>query len=213
MCLPWDGLRSHLSIKLAESLLRSQGLGFVFAFALTRTEMPFKRFSFGFMAILPMVTPALHAMSCDHIFYLGAPDAITELLQIQNFQCIRDSQPDRRTVDHAVPIAYLTLTGILESIDDSVEGCGVQSWALPGTHFFRTVTLPLALLAFARAPAHYLCAVEKIDFVKSFFCDRRKVQHTGGRCLSEGHQYCLDTQGRNPGPWYVTACINRFCDP
>ena len=179
----------------------SMGLGVCVCIALTRTEMPFK-------TVLSVYghsadgDSALHAMSCDHIF-IWALQAITELLQIQReLQCIRDSQPDRRTVDHAVPIAYLTLTGILESIDDSVEGRR-SAWALPGDTFFRTVTLPLALPGIASALL--------ITFVQSIedFANRFVIGGKFNTLAVDAYlrsPVCFDTQGRNPGA--VFYCLH-----
>ena len=126
----------------------STGLGFVFAFALTRTEMPFKRF-FRFMAILPMVTPP-YTLCLAIIFLFGRSGAITELLQIQNFSVYGIHSLIVVQSITLYPIAYLTLTGILESIDDSVEDAAFSMGATRG-HIFRTVTLPLALPGIASA--------------------------------------------------------------
>lgn len=126
----------------------STGLGFVFAFALTRTEMPFKRF-FRFMAILPMVTPP-YTLCLAIIFLFGHSGAVTELLQLQNFSVYGIHSLIVVQAITLYPIAYLTLTGILESIDDSVEDAAFSMGATRG-HIFRTVTLPLALPGIASA--------------------------------------------------------------
>jgi iron(III) transport system permease protein len=118
-------------------------LGYLFAFAVTRTEMPGKKF-FKAIATLPIVSPPF-ILSLSIIFLFGRQGLITRgLLGIRNYDVYGIKSLIVVQAVSFFPVAYLTLSGILESIDDSVEDAAYSLGASRG-HIFRTVTLPLSL--------------------------------------------------------------------
>jgi iron(III) transport system permease protein len=120
-------------------------IGFVFAFAITRTTMKGKKF-FHLIALLPIISPPfVIALSVILLFgrnglisngIFGITDSnvygFTSLLFIQTLAFF--------------PIAYLNLRGVLESIDPSVEDAalnlGASRWSV-----FKSITFPLAVPA------------------------------------------------------------------
>ncbi|MDR1429032.1 MAG: iron ABC transporter permease [Spirochaetaceae bacterium] len=118
-------------------------LGYLFAFAITRTEMRGKRF-FKAIATLPIISPPF-ILSLSIIFLFGRQGIITRgLLGIRDFDIYGIHSLIVVQSLSFFPVAYLTLSGILESIDDSVEDAAYSLGATRG-HIFRTVTLPLSL--------------------------------------------------------------------
>lgn len=144
----WKTLRNSLLLGGISAVL-STGIGFVFAFALTRTEMKGKRL-FRMAATLPIISPPF-VLSLSMIFLFGRQGLITHrLLGIEESNVYGLGSLVVVQVLAFFPIAYLTLAGILEAIDDSVEDAalsmGASRWQV-----FRTVTLPLALPGLASA--------------------------------------------------------------
>lgn len=124
-------------------------IGYLFAFAMTRTEMPGKRF-FRLVATLPIISPPF-VLSLSLLFLFGRQGLITKnLLGINNADVYGLRSLIVVQAISFFPVAYMTLTGILESIDDSVEDAaynmGASRW-----HIFRTVTLPLSFPGIASA--------------------------------------------------------------
>ncbi|GHV95595.1 hypothetical protein AGMMS50293_19150 [Spirochaetia bacterium] len=118
-------------------------MGYLFAFAITRTEMKGKRF-FKAIATLPIISPPF-ILSLSIIFLFGRQGLITRgLLGIRTFDVYGIHSLIVVQSLSFFPVAYLTLSGILESIDDSVEDAAYSLGASRG-HIFRTVTLPLSL--------------------------------------------------------------------
>jgi iron(III) transport system permease protein len=118
-------------------------MGYVFAFAVTRTEIPCKKF-FKAIATLPIVSPPF-ILSLSIIFLFGRQGIITRgLFGIRDFDVYGLHSLIVVQAISFFPVAYLTLSGILESIDDSVEDAAYSMGATRG-HIFRTVTLPLSL--------------------------------------------------------------------
>lgn len=118
-------------------------IGFIFAYALTKTGIRLKKF-FQWMAILPMISPPfMFALSVILLF--GRNGLITagllnlDLTGIYGLKGLVIVQ----TVG-MFPIAYMTLSGILQGIDPDLETCAMNLGAGRGRTFF-TVTLPLAL--------------------------------------------------------------------
>ncbi|WP_105614476.1 ABC transporter permease [Vallitalea okinawensis] len=132
------------SIKLGViSGVLSTIIGYIFAFAITRTELPFKKF-FKTMATIPIVSPPF-VLSLSIIFLFGRKGLITNgLLGITDFNVYGLHSLVLVQTLSFFPVAYLTLSGILEAIDPSVEDAalnlGASRWKI-----FRTVTLPLSL--------------------------------------------------------------------
>lgn len=118
-------------------------LGYVFAFAMTRTEMKGKKF-FNFIATLPIISPSF-VLSLSLIFLFGRQGLITKgLLGINSFDVYGFRSLVLIQSISFFPIAYMTLTGILQAIDDSVEDAAFNLGASRG-YLFRTVILPLSM--------------------------------------------------------------------
>lgn len=118
-------------------------VGYIFAFSLTRIDMPFKRF-FKMIATLPIISPPF-VLSLSIIFLFGRMGLITnKMFGIDDFDIYGIHSLIVIQTMSFFPTAYLTLTGILEAIDPSVEDAalnlGASRW-----HIFKTITLPLSL--------------------------------------------------------------------
>lgn len=123
--------------------LISTFIGYIFAFTITRTNVPFKGF-LKTIATLPILSPPF-ILSLSIIFLFGKQGLITNtLLGIKNNNVYGMGSLIVVQVMSFFPIAYMTLSGILESIDASVEDAacnmGASRW-----HTFWTVTFPLSL--------------------------------------------------------------------
>lgn len=118
-------------------------IGFLFAYALTKTKIAGKRF-FQAMAILPMISPPfMFALSVILLF--GRNGLITTYLLRLDTNGIYGLKGliIVQTIS-LFPVAYMTLSGILQGIDPDLETCAMNLGARRG-RVFRTVTLPLAL--------------------------------------------------------------------
>lgn len=118
-------------------------IGYLFAFTITRTNAPCKKF-LKMIATLPILSPPF-ILSLSIIFLFGKQGLITKsLLGITDNNVYGMGSLVLVQVMSFFPIAYLTLSGILESIDASVEDAacnmGAGRW-----HTFWTVTFPLSL--------------------------------------------------------------------
>jgi len=118
-------------------------VGYVFAYAVTRTNMRGKRF-FHFMAMLPILSPPF-VISLAMILLFGRSGVITKtLLGIRNNNVY--GFPSLLIVQTLAlfPLAYLNLKGVLESIDGSVEDAS-RSLGASRMKVFTSVTLPLSM--------------------------------------------------------------------
>ncbi len=118
-------------------------VGYVFAYTITRTNAPCKKF-LQMIATLPILSPPF-ILSLSIIFLFGRQGFITNtLLGIKDNNVYGMGSLIVVQVMSFFPIAYLTLSGILSSIDASVEDAacnmGASRW-----HTFWTVTFPLSL--------------------------------------------------------------------
>ena len=118
-------------------------IGYVFAYTITRTNVPCKKF-LKTIATLPILSPPF-ILSLSIIFLFGKQGFITKtLLGITGNNVYGMGSLVVVQVMSFFPIAYLTLSGILSSIDASVEDAacnmGASRW-----HTFWTVTFPLSL--------------------------------------------------------------------
>ena len=118
-------------------------IGYIFAYTITRTNAPCKRL-LKIIATLPILSPPF-ILSLSIIFLFGKQGVITKtLLGITGNNVYGMGSLIIVQVISFFPIAYLTLSGILESIDASVEDAacnmGADRW-----HSFWTVTFPLSL--------------------------------------------------------------------
>ena len=124
-------------------------VGFLFAFSLSRTDIPLKKF-FHVIAIIPIVSPPfIGALSIIMLF--GNNGLITwTLLKIKNFQIYGFRGLLIAQVVTFFPVAYITLKGVLESISPTLEDAALD---LGGSRWkvFRRVTLPLAIPGIASA--------------------------------------------------------------
>ncbi len=118
-------------------------IGYIFAFTITRIEVPWKGF-LKTLATLPIISPPF-VLSLSVIFLFGRKGLITNgLLGISDFNVYGMHSLILVQTMSFFPVAYLTLTGILEAIDSSVEDAalnlGASRWKI-----FWTVTFPLSL--------------------------------------------------------------------
>ncbi len=118
-------------------------IGFLFAYALTKTKLIWGRF-FQTMAILPMISPPfMFALSVILLF--GRNGLITaHLLGLDTGGVYGLKGLIIVQTINLFPIAYMTLSGILQGIDPDLEVCAMNLGAERG-RVFRTVTFPLAL--------------------------------------------------------------------
>lgn len=131
-----------LGLGLIVSLI-STFIGYLFAFTITRTNAPCKKF-LKIIATLPILSPPF-ILSLSIIFLFGKQGLITNsLLGITDNNVYGMGSLILVQVMSFFPVAYLTLSGILQSIDASVEDAacnmGASRW-----HTFWTVTFPLSL--------------------------------------------------------------------
>jgi iron(III) transport system permease protein len=123
--------------------------GFLFAFTLTRTNVPGKKF-FTLAAILPVISPPF-VSALSIILLFGNNGLITrQLLGLQDFAIYGLRGLLLSQVFTFFPVAYLTLRGVLESLggtlEDAAMNLGATRWKA-----FRRVTLPLCLPGIASA--------------------------------------------------------------
>ena len=118
-------------------------IGYVFAYTITRTNAPCKKF-LTTMATLPILSPPF-ILSLSIIFLFGKQGFITKtLLGITGNNVYGMGSLVVVQVMSFFPIAYLTLSGILSSIDASVEDAACNMGAGRWKTFW-TVTFPLSL--------------------------------------------------------------------
>ena len=135
-------LTNSLVLGLTVSVV-STLIGYVFAFAVTRTEMKGKRF-FHIMAMLPILSPPF-VISLAMILLFGRSGVITKtLLHIRNHNVYGFNSLAIVQTLALFPLAYLNLKGVLESIDGSVEDAS-RCLGASRLKVFTSVTLPLSL--------------------------------------------------------------------
>jgi iron(III) transport system permease protein len=137
-----QGFRNSLMMGTLTALVGT-GIGFLFAFAVTRANVPLKRFLHA-IAIIPIISPPfIGALAIIMLF--GNNGFITwHLLRIQNFPIYGFTGLMIAQAVTFFPVAYLTLRGVLESINPTLEDAAMD---LGGSRFkvFTRVTLPLAM--------------------------------------------------------------------
>jgi iron(III) transport system permease protein len=129
--------------------LGGTAVGFLFAFTLTRTDVPAKGL-LTLAAILPVISPPF-VSALSIILLFGNNGLITrQLLGLQDFAIYGLRGLLLSQVFTFFPVAYLTLRGILESLggtlEDAAMNLGATRWKA-----FRRVTLPLCLPGLASA--------------------------------------------------------------
>lgn len=141
-------LRNSLVLGLATAIGGSV-VGFLFAFTVTRTNVPFKRL-LNIIAIVPIISPPfIGAMAIIMLF--GRNGLISyQLLGIRNLNIYGFWGLMFAQVITFFPVAYITLKGVLESISPTLEDAALD---LGGSRWrvFRKVTLPLTYPGIASA--------------------------------------------------------------
>jgi iron(III) transport system permease protein len=124
-------------------------LGFLFAYAIARTNIPLKK-ALHIIAIVPMVSPPfIGAMAIIMLF--GNNGLITySILGIHNYPIYGFRGLLIAQVITFFPVAYITLRGVIESISPTLEDAALD---LGGSRWkvFRKVTLPLTAPGIASA--------------------------------------------------------------
>jgi iron(III) transport system permease protein len=125
-------------------------IGFIFAYALTRTPMPFKNF-FRVTATFPIISPPF-VVALSAILLLGRAGSLNPFLT----KIIGDYTIYGlgglilvETIAYA-PTAFLVLYGILQAIDPSLEEASMDLGA-SRAKVFSTITLPLSTPGIASA--------------------------------------------------------------
>lgn len=120
-------------------------LGFIFAYALVRCNVPFAK-SIHVVTLLPTISPPF-AIAIAAVLLFGRNGLITrQLLGIRFTQGVNDIYGLDGLVFVQIitffPVAYLIIRSMLERIDASMEEAALNLGASK-FHIFRTVTLPL----------------------------------------------------------------------
>ncbi len=138
-----------LNLGVAVSIL-STVIGFIFAYAVTRVDIPWKRF-FNVTATFPIIAPPF-MMSLSAILLFGKQGFVSKMIlgnliefKIYGFYGLLVVE----TLTY-FPTAYLTLYGVLQAIDPALEDAALDLGASKGK-VFRSITLPLATPGLASA--------------------------------------------------------------
>ncbi|MGD8520624.1 MAG: iron ABC transporter permease [Desulfobacterales bacterium] len=125
-------------------------LGFVFAYAITRTPIPFKRF-FRMTATFPIISPPF-VVALAAILLFGRAGSLTPYLSriIGEYSIYGlGGLVLVETIAYG-PIAFLVLYGVLQAIDPALEEAAMDLGA-SRARVFATVTLPLSVPGIASA--------------------------------------------------------------
>jgi iron(III) transport system permease protein len=125
-------------------------LGFAFAYAITRTPMPFKRF-FRQMATFPIISPPF-VVALAAILLFGRSGSLTPIVKriIGEYSIYGlGGLVLVETIAYG-PIAFLVLHGVLQAIDPALEEAAMDLGA-SRARVFSTVTVPLAIPGIASA--------------------------------------------------------------
>jgi iron(III) transport system permease protein len=122
-------------------------VAFLFAYGITRTNIPFKR-AFRLIAIMPIVSPPF-LIALAAILLLGNHGVITDALRLDWDIYGLPGLVLTETLAY-FPIAFMILEGVLSKIDPSIEEAALNMGASK-LRTFLTVTLPLAIPGVASA--------------------------------------------------------------
>jgi iron(III) transport system permease protein len=124
-------------------------IGYLAAFTIARTNIPFKKF-FHVIFILPIISPPFtSALSILMLF--GSHGLITHgVLGLRNFSIYGFKGVVMSQIFTFAPVAYLTLRGVLDSLNPTLEDAAMNVGATRLQTFTR-VTLPLSLPGIASA--------------------------------------------------------------
>lgn len=124
-------------------------VGFLFAFTVSRTDIPFKKL-LHLIAIVPIVSPPfIGAMAVIMLFGNNGLISV-QLLGMRNVQIFGFHSLLFAQVITFFPVAYITLKGVLDSISPTLEDAAMD---LGGSRWkvFSRVTLPLTVPGIASA--------------------------------------------------------------
>ena len=138
-----------LTLGVAVSILGTL-IGFIFAYAVTRVDLPLKRF-FNVMATFPIIAPPF-MMSLSAILLFGKQGFVSKMILQNMIQFKIYGFYGLLVVETLTyfPTAYLTLYGVLQAIDPALEDAAMDLGASKGK-IFRSITLPLATPGIASA--------------------------------------------------------------
>ena len=118
-------------------------VGFLFAFVISRTGIGGKKF-FSAMATLPIISPPF-SLTLSIILLFGNNGLITKrILALEGFSIYGLGGLTLVQTMGMFPIAFLTMIGVLEAIDSTLEDVAMNLRATKW-ETFRTVTFPLAV--------------------------------------------------------------------
>lgn len=134
----WGSIKLGISTATFSTLV-----GFLFAFVITRTAVKGKKF-FSTMATLPVISPPF-SLTLSIILLFGNNGLITkQLLNVQNFSIYGLGGLTLVQTMGMFPIAFLTMVGVLNAIDSTLEDAAMDLSA-SRMKTFTSVTLPLAV--------------------------------------------------------------------
>ncbi|GAB4305395.1 MAG: iron ABC transporter permease [Candidatus Bipolaricaulota bacterium] len=146
-------LRPFLNSLTVGALVALAGtiVGFIFAYAVTRTDIPGKT-AFRWIAMFPIISPPF-LLALSAILLLGRNGIITRFVQTTwGFTWNIYGLPGLVLTETLAyfPLAFMTLEGVLSGIDPALEESALDLGASKLRTFFR-VTLPLATPGLAAA--------------------------------------------------------------
>jgi iron(III) transport system permease protein len=138
-----------LTLGVAVSILGTL-IGFIFAYAITRVNIPWKRF-FTVTATFPIIAPPF-MMSLSAILLFGKQGFVSKMILREMIQFKIYGFWGLLVVETLTyfSTAYLTLYGVLQAIDPALEDAALDLGASKGK-IFRSITLPLATPGIASA--------------------------------------------------------------
>jgi len=142
----WRPLLNSMVVGALVSLCGT-AVAFLFAYGITRTDIPFKR-AFRLIAIMPIVSPPF-LIALAAILLLGHHGVITDALRLNWDIYGLPGLVLTETLAY-FPIAFMILEGVLSKIDPSIEEAALDMGASK-LRTFLTVTLPLAIPGIASA--------------------------------------------------------------
>lgn len=134
----WGSIKLGISTATLSTLV-----GFLFAFVLSRTDIKGKKF-LSTMATLPVISPPF-SLTLSILLLFGNNGLITKkILGLENFSIYGLGGLTLVQTMGMFPIAYLTMVGVLHSIDSTLEDASLDLNASKLETFLK-VTLPLSM--------------------------------------------------------------------
>jgi iron(III) transport system permease protein len=138
----------HSLVMMALSTTTATLVGFLFAYGLVRTQMPLKAF-FRTLTLLPLISPPF-VTGLAFILLFGRRGLFTYSLLGLDLNPYGWHGLWMAQTLAFFPVAYLTIAGVLRSLDPALE-LAAQDLGASGFRLFRTVTLPLLTPGIASA--------------------------------------------------------------